>query len=397
MTHWIVTTFTTQPLAGAGVEPRTVIAPARALPARMPELDGLRAIAIMMVLVWHYFSTQVAAEPGTPLAAAIGLAKASWSGVDLFFVLSGFLIGGILLDNRTSPNIIRNFYIRRACRILPLYLVTLAAFFLARSLSGEPDAWLYRGSLPDWSYLTFTQNFFMARESQFGAHWLDVTWSLALEEQFYLFVPVVLVFLPLRVGLAILVSLIVLAPLLRAQVGGIGAYVLPFCRADALLIGVLCAVAVRQRLWSVLNGTFTTALIVAAGLFFVGIPLLIKAGLMEMGGSFVHSYFAVFYAVLLLGVLRSLGSTLTSPLRWPSARWMGERSFAIYLLHQPVSGMLHGSLAGGAPAIADLGGACITIASLIVTLILAEVSFRLVEKPAMDYGRRFAYSGSGRR
>lgn len=359
----------------------------------MPELDGLRAIAIMLVLVWHYFSAQVASTPGTVLSASIGLARASWSGVDLFFILSGFLIAGILIDHRDAPHIIRNFYIRRVCRILPLYLLVVTAFFIARYVASDPNAWLYKGSLPDWSYLTFTQNFFMASTNAFGAHWLDVTWSLALEEQFYLFVPVILVFLPHRWGIALIVSAIVLAPVFRATFGGVGAYVLPYCRADALLIGVLCAFVVRHQRWQAQNAALDRALYITTGALLIGIPILIKAGVMEMGDTFVHSYLAILYAALLLTVLRCLGTPWTSPLRWHAARWIGERSFAIYLLHQPVSGLLHGWLNGGEPQISDVASASVTVASLFVTLLLSEVSFRLIEKPAMDYGRRYSYAG----
>ena len=116
--------------------------------ARIPELDGIRAIAILMVLVWHYFSSQVSSEPGTLIASLIGLAKMSWSGVDLFFILSGFLIGGILIDNRGSSGVLKTFYVRRACRILPLYLVAVLTFFAARYFAGTDENWLFSGKLP---------------------------------------------------------------------------------------------------------------------------------------------------------------------------------------------------------------------------------------------------------
>ena len=88
---------------------------------RMPELDGLRGAAILLVLIWHFWAGL--AQPATGSIAAL-LAwpfHFAWSGVDLFFVLSGFLIGGILIDQRSATNYFRIFYFRRACRILPLY------------------------------------------------------------------------------------------------------------------------------------------------------------------------------------------------------------------------------------------------------------------------------------
>jgi peptidoglycan/LPS O-acetylase OafA/YrhL len=93
---------------------------------RVPELDGLRGIAIGMILVFHYFLLQFVVVPGTPAAYALAMGRLAWSGVDLFFVLSGFLIGGILLDVRDSSNYFQVFYTRRFFRIVPVYCVLLA-------------------------------------------------------------------------------------------------------------------------------------------------------------------------------------------------------------------------------------------------------------------------------
>lgn len=88
---------------------------------RIPELDGIRGVAIGLVLLWHYAIGPIQAIPGTFLAYLQACGRLTWTGVDLFFVLSGFLIGGILLDSRDSPNYFRGFYWRRFFRIVPLY------------------------------------------------------------------------------------------------------------------------------------------------------------------------------------------------------------------------------------------------------------------------------------
>src|SRR6266446_8851176 len=103
------------------------------LSGRIPELDGIRGIAIGMVLIAHFFL--VVSRPGSGLAYALVPLRLDWSGVDLFFVLSGFLIGGILLDARESSNYFRVFYTRRFFRIVPLYAVLLFTVALAMYLS----------------------------------------------------------------------------------------------------------------------------------------------------------------------------------------------------------------------------------------------------------------------
>src|SRR5689334_996479 len=110
-------------------ETRLAIAADVAKP-HIPELDGVRGLAILLVLIWHYvvyprYDWLYYYAPNT--AVAFGL---TWSGVDLFFILSGFLLGGILLDNARAPHYFKAFYVRRACRILPLYFAWLLLFYL---------------------------------------------------------------------------------------------------------------------------------------------------------------------------------------------------------------------------------------------------------------------------
>jgi peptidoglycan/LPS O-acetylase OafA/YrhL len=101
------------------------------LTGRIPELDGVRGLAILLVLVWHYFQNGFGGVPiarGAWQAYSFAMLRLTWSGVDLFFVLSGFLIGGILLDAKTSDHYYRTFYVRRMYRISPLYFLWMALF-----------------------------------------------------------------------------------------------------------------------------------------------------------------------------------------------------------------------------------------------------------------------------
>src|SRR5438309_218918 len=120
---------------------------------RLTQLDGIRGLAILLILAWHFVAIQIQAEPGTLpwyLRRALGL---TWSGVDLFFVLSGFLIAGILLDQRNATNFFKVFYFRRVCRIFPLYFLVLLLFILVIAIVDLPSKefrWLFGDPMPLW-------------------------------------------------------------------------------------------------------------------------------------------------------------------------------------------------------------------------------------------------------
>ena len=186
---------------------------------RIPELDGLRGIAIGMVLLHHYFFQPIEAPPSTFLSYLQAAARLGWSGVDLFFVLSGFLIGGILLDARQSTNYFRVFYTRRFLRIIPIYCVFLL-LVLALSALGtfgltSDFSWMFDKRLPWLPHFLFLQNFWMALTTNFGALGLGVSWSLAVEEQFYVTLPPLVRFLSLRNLAFALAAGILFAPISR--------------------------------------------------------------------------------------------------------------------------------------------------------------------------------------
>ena len=160
---------------------------------RIPALDGLRGIAILLVLLRH---SVFEFHPNSKFFSHLLVAgRLSWSGVDLFFVLSGFLIGGILLDAIASPRYFKTFYVRRAYRILPLYAVVMALFslrYVTSHGSAGPLGSFSHSPIPWASYVTFTQNIWMAWLGTFGVGAVAATWSLAVEEQFYLTVPFII-------------------------------------------------------------------------------------------------------------------------------------------------------------------------------------------------------------
>ena len=144
------------------------------LPSYIPELQGLRGMAVLAVVFYHSRPRLA----GTPF---YGAAQWGWAGVNLFFVLSGFLITSILLESRGKPHYFRNFYGRRALRIWPVYVLTLAICYLkADWFVGEPAGVAIR-TAPWWAYLFFVQNLFHLNLPP----GIGPTWSLAIEEQYY--------------------------------------------------------------------------------------------------------------------------------------------------------------------------------------------------------------------
>src|SRR5882757_9635973 len=159
---------------------------------RVKELDGLRALAILLVVAWHYIG--IVGGPESVLWRVFVFGR---TGVDLFFVLSGYLITRILLANTGSPSYFATFYGRRSFRILPIYFVMVAIYLIGRQLGGSAPI-LFGGPLPWWSYVIGLQNVWMAIQQTYGPAWLAGTWSLAIEEQFYLIFPLVVYLTPSR-------------------------------------------------------------------------------------------------------------------------------------------------------------------------------------------------------
>ena len=355
-------------------------------------------MAILLVLVYHYFYCQVIVEPKSVVFYCFRASSLTWSGVDLFFVLSGFLIAGILLDHRNTSNFFRVFYLRRVCRIFPLYFLIFGLFLCltATPISLSPSfEWLFHDPLPLWSYASFTQNFFMGARGDFGPHWLGITWSLAVEEQFYLFIPLLIYLLPRRVLVCVLVLAVLAAPFLRYAFPGVHAFASTPLRSDSLLSGALLAVLVR---WHPFVSNVRQHRKVLLGLF---IPLLLGAAVLTSHpaffGVFDHLWLASLYSTFILiafiGSEPFLGRILGSSV----LNWFGQLSYGIYMFHEAVSGILHGSLRHTAPEIRTLSDGGITFMALCITLALAALSYRFFESPLLRFGHGFQYLPRARR
>ncbi len=379
--------------------------PALDLSARIPELDGLRGLAIGMVLVFHYFGLTVQARPASLLAYAMVPVRLSWTGVDLFFVLSGFLIGGILLDARTSTNYFQIFYTRRFFRIVPIYVALLLVFsafvFAAQRMHNGDFTWLTADRLPWYSFWTFTQNFWMAHTAGLGASGLAVTWSLAVEEQFYLTLPLVVRFLFGRWLLACVMTGIGLAPLARIAIrqiwpqNWVATTVLMPCRADALLFGVLAAVLIRDDVWKARiqrNNLFFAISIPALLLGIVFLTLKAPGSQILLMQRVGYTWLALFYVQVLLYSVTRPDSLVSYALRFKWLGWLGSIAYGTYLLHQTIQGALFGYFWGREPRITGGYTFLTTLIALALTLAIARLSWRHFESPLIRFGHRSGYT-----
>ncbi|HEV7808623.1 MAG TPA: acyltransferase [Solirubrobacteraceae bacterium] len=344
----------------------------------LPALDGLRAAAVLAVFTSH----------GT-----YGRVHGGFIGVEMFFVLSGYLITTLLLDEylRERRISIRKFYLRRAARLLPaLGLVTILVLALYASdpalmptsavLSSIPKVWLYVG------------NWFAASDfGQLGL--LGHTWSLAIEEQFYLLWPLALAFtlgreISVLQIIGVLVGLVVLsylASFLVARENIEAAYYSSHTRAGPLLIGCALALALTlpglRSVATVLSGR-GAALGAVTVLSFALALLLPKLLPTYAGGLFIV---AIATAVLIAHIVLHK-STLTQRLGQPVAVWIGKRSYGLYLYHFPIFTYVTDVRLGIPSATGHVVEFMLRVG---LTFGLAAVSYRFVEKPVLDRTRVF--------
>jgi peptidoglycan/LPS O-acetylase OafA/YrhL len=357
----------------------------------IPELDGIRGIAIIMVLLWHYGNNQVIYELNLFTKYFRIASSMFWSGVDLFFVLSGFLIGRILLNNRDTRNYFRTFYIRRIFRIFPLYYLSIVAFFLLHSWGLENTfVWLMKDPFPFWTYALFIQNFAMSNALHYGPSWLGITWSLAIEEQFYLILPLV-IFLIADIRLVyLLLMAVLLAFVYRILYPGITSHVSLIGRIDTLASGVLLAyVALNKEILNCLTKNKKIIYIVFAILLF-GV-IVFSAIYYDDYKSYVYSWLTLLYTLFILIPLIDQNSFISSMLRNRILKQIGILSFGIYLYHQLITGILHQIILKQTPRISTVTDLSITFLSFILTIIIAHLSYMYLEKPFLKLGRKYNY------
>lgn len=363
-------------------------------------------MAISLVLFEHFVGRSITGAGGL-VEVLQKVRPLGGSGVDLFFVLSGFLIGGILMDNRDAENYFKSFYVRRCCRILPPYFLTVAACLVLRLLlaAHSSEGWFralfLQGSMPAWAYLTFTQNIVKAATWHVNADCLIATWSLAVEEQFYVALPLAIWLLrPSRVA-TMCVMLIVFNPLLQlflcifhplASEAVANVFPIP---GDALWVGVVCAYLVRRngfQCWSEQNKRSLKVILIVlmTGTVYI-IPLMARASMEYERILFFSLWVALFYAAWLLVSVSNQSGIVATAMRFTPLRRLGRISYGVYLFHMPVNGLLHGLLLGRDYKYREPLDVLVSMVSLALTLLLATVSWHFFEKPIVKWGHSFLY------
>lgn len=328
------------------------------------QLDSVRAIAIGLVLITHFWGYPADHQVANAVAAA------GWMGVDIFFVLSGFLITGILRDTRDDPRHFINFYFRRALRIWPLYLLLLLIVLVLLPLVKEMPAAVMEDK---WLYWMHAGNFALA-DGGWQLFLLDITWSLSLEEQFYLIWPAVIYRMSNRRVMALCLALIIAMPLVRIvlwePLGWMWLHML--FRADSFAVGGLLAVAMRERI----------DLSHAKWLALLWIPIWSLVAAEEfrresmLVGTIGYSMTALASAGLLLIAMDLRAFS------WRPSVYVGKVSYGIYIYH-PLCLMV-ASLALG-----EMSGWTRLIGITALTIAVASISFYAYETPLLRLKRFF--------
>ena len=339
----------------------------------------------------HYFN--FTPTTGAEYAFAI-VFQAGWVGVDLFFVLSGFLITGILLDTRGSEGYFRTFYSRRVLRIFPLYYVMLAFVILVLPViapSHGPQVEPVRETF--WWHALYGVNWIVAAKG----HWVPLTamfWSLAIEEQFYLVWPALVAWVPRAALPRVALGVAVLAFILRVIAHWLGVnpgvvFAATPMRLDALMAGALVAMAMRSPRWA----TWLVRWRPALGWGAVGVLLMVGGadhgwwGIGATMQTFGYSALAVLSAVAVS--YAATPSRFARELSTPWLRAIGTVAYGLYLLH-PWALELVKHIIGTPDSLARLVG--VAALAFIVANGMAWVSWLGFERPILSLKQFVPYA-----
>jgi peptidoglycan/LPS O-acetylase OafA/YrhL len=363
--------------------------------ARFKPLDGLRGVAVLLVILFHYINNQLApldvSTLGRSERALMKVTYFGWCGVDLFFVLSGFLIGRILMANRGSENYFKAFYVRRFLRIIPVYYLLLIIFMLFRLTSiYDVNANIFHKPIPIGYYFAFVQNYFIGHLNHFGPEALTPTWSLAVEEQFYLLIPLIVYLVRPRYLIYVVLFMIALAPISRSFASNwYQEYTYLINRIDSPAFGFLLAWLLNKEACQ--DFIKVHIRLIQWGSLFVFIFSAVLYVKMDVG-VFNHTIIAANFTLLLLIVLFTEDSWIGKMLSNRILMVVGVLSYFLYLFHQIINGLLHHIiLRQPVPVLVGYESILVTLGAMALTFVLAVVSYRYIEKPLIKYSHSYSY------
>ena len=392
---------------------------------RAARLDGLRALAILSVFLYHLGRYD---QPhGAAAEALLTFVASGWAGVDLFFVLSGFLITGILLRQREAPGRFRTFYARRFLRIFPLYYALLLLFLvvLPRLTPQAEHFWMEGASRETFWYWTYLSNLQAAFTGRYHHHFLEITWTLAIEEQFYLCWPLVVWSCSRRTLIRICGGILAGAFLLRAGIVCFTAlpplftYNFTLTRIDTLAAGALVAALAQEEAGVAWLGRAARVVLPVAGLGYLALLLGLRIALVLRGVGAAQLGMApalaftvspllqtVGYSLLALGFAALLVHTLSARAGGAWVRFLqlapvvrvGRYSYGLYLLH-----VLGAEIARNSFEPARYQGSFLVaqgffwLLSFVVSYGLAAASWHLLEAPCLRLARYFPYRAASAR
>ena len=337
---------------------------------RIPELDGMRGLAAILIVLFHAFP--------------YGLLFWGWSGVDLFFILSGFLITTIILTQSDSSGFLRSFYLRRVFRIWPVYYLTLGGVLFVNCFSST--GYTTSGLLNHLFFLQNCQRYFDWPIPAF-IHPFSPSWSVAVEEQYYLVWPLLLLLLGGRCVPFLAAGFLALSVFGRTTMLPNMPYLL-LTRGDGLALGCFLAWMIKSRPFPMKDGAIRWVLNIsgAVGSVYAVVYLIRfwRNPIPQWEATCFTGFSLLFFGLVGLCILNT-GSPLLAPLRNPVLRWFGTISYAMYLFHLPLM-----TYAG---AILDrIGIHSLVFQSIITWLLivgLPAASWYLLESPILRWKEKF--------
>ncbi len=314
-------------------------------------------------------------------------------GVTLFFVLSGFLIGSILLHNRNSKNYFKTFYIKRIGRILPIYYLLILGYYLLKNvIMPEYDGSELNSGIPDWTYPFFAQSFYIPQNG-LGPGVMSVAWSLCVEEQFYLFAPLFIFLFDSNKLVILCISGILLSLFSRMLLPGLddlGILALITSRADSLFMGILLAIVYRNK--ELLQKLKTNQRSVTVFLIILSIGVLLQFLGFAMG-VFKLTWIALFFAIILIIPLANNDSLISRFFNNSFLKIFGKYSYGIYLYHMPISYFLlyfNGLYGISLDTLSSI--LIFNFLSIVVIFIFSYFSYEYFEKRIINSVSRFTYN-----